>query len=102
MAHHDQDHEHHEGHEAHEHLGAHEHHETGRGRHAAETSGTEEGAGGEYTSTDGVSHTAGEAEGSYVDTSVNKEDASEKGSYVDTSAAGTGAEGEGEYTDRDE
>ncbi|KZX21622.1 hypothetical protein [Rathayibacter tanaceti] len=86
MAHHEENHENHETNEA------------GHGRHLADASETE----GEYTSTDGVSHTVSEEEGSYIDTSENDEDTSVKGSYVDTGAAGTEGEGEGEYTDRDE
>lgn len=80
---------------------SHEHTEetTRRGRHAADTTETPDG---EYTSTDGVSHTAGDAQGSYVDTSENVEESTEKGSYVDTDTAGADSDVEGEYTDRDE
>ncbi|OOB89367.1 hypothetical protein [Rathayibacter sp. VKM Ac-2630] len=72
-----------------------------RGRHAAETTTTET-PDGEYTSTDGVSHTASDDQGSYVDTSVHEETSTEKGSYVDSDSAGPDSDVEGEYTDRDE
>ncbi|MBF4461382.1 MULTISPECIES: hypothetical protein [unclassified Rathayibacter] len=89
MTHHD------ENHEVHESASD---ADTRQGRHRAD--GTE--PSGEYTSTDGVSHTASEEERSYVDTSTNEEDSSVKGGYVDTDAAGTESEPDGEYTDRDE
>ncbi|QHC67742.1 hypothetical protein GSU68_14990 [Rathayibacter sp. VKM Ac-2759] len=77
-----------------------------RGRHLADgttdTTHTTETPDGEYTSTDGVSHTASEEQGSYIDTSAHEEDSSVKGSYVDTDTAGADSDVEGEYTDRDE
>ncbi|KQQ05443.1 MULTISPECIES: hypothetical protein [unclassified Rathayibacter] len=81
-----------------------------RGRHLADESAhtdtvhtdTTESPDGEYTATDGVSHTASDEQGSYVDTSVHEEESSEKGSYVDTDTAGADSDIEGEYTDRDE
>ncbi|MWV51176.1 hypothetical protein GRS96_18055 [Rathayibacter sp. VKM Ac-2803] len=76
-----------------------------RGRHLADkTAHTETTAtpDGEYTSTEGVSHTASDEQGSYVDTSAHEEESDEKGSYVDTETAGADSDVEGEYTDRDE
>ncbi|SMH28734.1 hypothetical protein SAMN06295885_0230 [Rathayibacter oskolensis] len=73
-----------------------------RGRHLADEANTTETPDGEYTSTDGVSHTAGDEQGSYVDTSEHEEDTSVEGSYVDTEAAHADSDVEGEYTDRDE
>jgi hypothetical protein len=75
--------------------------EARRGRHAADTSTTDT-PDGEYTSTDGVSHTATDDQGSYIDTSVHEETSTEKGSYVDSDTAGADSDVEGEYTDRDE
>ncbi|QHC59970.1 hypothetical protein [Rathayibacter sp. VKM Ac-2760] len=75
---------------------------THRGRHLAADSDTVETTDGEYTSTDGVSHTDGDEQGSYVDTSSHEESSTEKGSYVDSQSAGPDSDAEGEYTDRDE
>lgn len=81
---------------------AHTEETTRRGRHAADTGDTTETPDGEYTSSDGVSHTVSDEQGSYIDTSENVEESTEKGSYVDSDSAGPDSDVEGEYTDRDE
>ncbi|PPH24695.1 hypothetical protein [Rathayibacter toxicus] len=74
----------------------HDTHAASSGRHARHTTD------GSYTLADGVTHTAGEEEGSYVDDFEHDHASSVKGSYIDAEGTDAEAEGRGEYTDRDE